>query len=109
MLAVGILGIVTMMLSATLLDKRGHNLSQASLVFEDILENMLRRQTDPDLYRNMTAPNVFVVKAGVRYEVNCSMAANTPLPPCTEMTCRISWNSGGRRSQTIHAYTFSPK
>ncbi len=108
-LSIGILGAVSMIMSATILDKRAHHLTHASLIFEEILENMLRMQLDPAQYRNMTAPSGMVTKDGIPYEVTCSLAADVPLATCTEMTCSISWNTNGRRTETSHAYTFSPK
>lgn len=108
-LSIGILGVVSMVASGVILDKRAHHLTQASLIFEDIVEQMLCRQYDPALYRNMTAPGGIVMREGARYTVNCTLAADTPFAPCTEMTCRISWNALGRSAQTRHAYTFAPK
>ena len=108
-LSIGIFGAISMVTSATLLDTRGRDLAQAGLIFEDILENMLWMQHDPDQYLNMTAPAGFVTRNRVRYAINCTLAANTPIATCTEMTCRISWNSGGRKAQSTYAYTFSPK
>lgn len=108
-LSIGILGAVSMVMSATILDKRAHHLTHASLIFEGILENMLRMQHDPAQYRNMTAPSGMVTKDGMPYEVTCSLAADAPLATCTEMTCSISWNTNGHRTETRHAYTFSPK
>ena len=108
-LSIGIFGAVSMVTSATLLDKRGRDLAQAGLIFEDILESMLWMQHDPGQYRNMTSPVGFVTRNGVRYSVNCTLARNTPVATCTEMICRISWTSGGRKAQSTHAYTFSPK
>jgi len=108
-LSIGILGAVSMVMSATILDKRAHHLTHASLIFEGILENMLRMQHDPAQYRNMTAPSGMVTKDGIPYEVTCSLAADAPLATCVEMTCSISWSTNGRRTETSHAYTFSPK
>ena len=108
-LAIGILGVVSMIASGVILDKRAHHLTQASLIFEDIVEQMLFRQYEPELYRNMTAPVGIVMREGARYAVNCTLAADTPFAPCTEMTCRISWTTLGRSAQTRHAYTFAPK
>ena len=108
-LAIGILGVVSMVASGVALDKRAHHLTQASLIFEDIVELMLFRQYEPQLYRNMTAPGGIVMREGARYAVNCTLAADTPFAPCTEMTCRISWTTLGRSAQTRHAYTFAPK
>jgi prepilin-type N-terminal cleavage/methylation domain-containing protein len=108
-LSIGILGAVSLVASGVLLDKRGRDLAQAGLVFEEILESMIQLQHDPEQYRNMTAPAGFVTRAGVRYAVNCSLAADTPAETCTEMTCRISWNSAGRVARSTHAYTFSLK
>lgn len=108
-LSIGILGAVSMVMSAAVLDKRAHHLTHASLIFEEILENMLRMQHDPAQYRNMTAPSGMVTMDGIPYEVTCSLAADAPIATCTEMTCSISWNTNGRRTKTSHAYTFSPK
>lgn len=106
-LAIGIMGVVSMVLSASILDLRSHRLSQASLLFEDIVEGMARTQHDPAQYRNMTAPSGSVTRGGLNFGVNCTLNEETPFAGCREMTCRITWNLNGRSYAIRHAYTFA--
>jgi prepilin-type N-terminal cleavage/methylation domain-containing protein len=108
-LAIGIMGVVSMVLSASILDLRSHRLSQASLVFEDIVEGMAQKQHDPEQYRNMTAPSGPITRDGMSYGVNCTLNDEMPIAGCREMTCRITWNLNGRTYAARHAYTFALK
>lgn len=108
-LAIGIMGVVSMVLSASILDIRAHHLSRSSLVFESIVEHMARTQHDPAQYRNMTAPNGLVMHDGMEFGLNCTLTEGKPFAGCREMTCRITWNHSGKPYATRHAYTFAPK
>lgn len=108
-LAVGIMGVATMIARSTIQDARSYHTTHASLMVEEAIEDMLEDQWRLATYRNMTAPVENRTINGVDYEMICILANNTPINNCKEMNCTVSWNNKGIQSQTEFTYVFSYK
>lgn len=108
-LAIGLMGVVTMVARSTIQDARAHHTSHASVMVEEAIESMLEDQWLLETFRNMTAPVENRTINGVNYEMVCILANNTPMNNCKEMTCTVSWNNKGLQSQTEFVYVFSYK
>lgn len=121
-LAIGLMGVATMISRSTIQDARSYHTSHASVMMERFIERESRKQ-----YRNfgtINGTNNAVATEtinGVLYTMNCSVSdgvlvrkANNPLAEqnctdCKEMSCIVSWNNKGLQSQSEFFYVFSRK
>lgn len=108
-LAVGLMGVVTMVARSTIQDARSYHTTHASLMVEEVIESMMEDQWRGSTYKNMTAPINSKTINGVDYDMICILANNTPMNNCKEMNCTVTWNNKGLQSQTEFVYVFSFK
>ncbi|NLY42362.1 MAG: prepilin-type N-terminal cleavage/methylation domain-containing protein [Desulfovibrionales bacterium] len=108
-LAVGLLGVASMIGRSTIQDARAYHTSHASVMVEESIERMLEGQWHSATFRNMTAPVENRTISGVEYEMVCILANNTPIDNCKEMNCTVTWNNKGIQSQMEFTYVLSQK
>lgn len=108
-LAIGLMGVVSMISRSALQDVRAYYATQASLLVEEFLENATRIQYDAGDYRNMTGSASVTTIDGIVYSMNCILANNTPFDNCKEMTCVVQWNNKGMQASIQNVYVYSPK
>ncbi|NLW80070.1 MAG: prepilin-type N-terminal cleavage/methylation domain-containing protein [Desulfovibrionales bacterium] len=108
-LAVGLMGVATVISQSTTQDSRAYYTTRASLMVEEFLENATRMQYNGQNFRDMTGLSASTTIDGIAYTLNCSLVDNTPIDKCKEMTCILSWNNKGLQASTQYVYVYSPK
>ena len=108
-LAIGLMGVATMIARSTLQDSRAYYMSRASTMMEEFVENSTKNQYDSDMFGNMTDVSVDTVIDGVAYRMDCSLQEDTPIDKTKEMTCTIQWNNKGFQTSTTYVYVFAQK
>lgn len=110
-LAVGLMGVASMIGRSTIQDARAYHTSHASVMVEEFIESESVKQSNNNLYRQINGTNGTVTRtiSGVTYSMNCTVTANTPIDNCREMNCTVRWNNKGLQSQTEYIYVFAPK
>ena len=110
-LAVGLLGVATMISRSTIQDARAHHTTLGSLMIEEFIENASRSQYNVDDFRNMTGRSMNQTINGVDYTMDCvlSNATYVYVDRCKEMTCTLSWNNKGMQASTEYVYVYCPK
>jgi prepilin-type N-terminal cleavage/methylation domain-containing protein len=108
-LAIGLMGIAAVIARASAQDVRASHVSRASFLMEEFLENATRAQYSAQAYNALTATTAHRVTDGVHFAINCTLAENTPVARCKEMTCILSWDNSGSRASARYVYVFSPK
>jgi len=78
-------------------------------VAEEFLENAIRAQYSAKAFRALADSNTSTFIDGVRFSLNCTLAENTPVDRCKEMTCRLSWNINSSHASARYVYVLSPK
>jgi type IV pilus assembly protein PilV len=76
---------------------------------EEFLETATRAQHSAQAFNALTGTSAGRVVDGVRYTMNCTLAENTPVERCREMTCILSWNNQGSSASARYVYVLSPK
>ena len=108
-LAIGLMGVATMIARSTLQDSRAYYMSRASTLMEEFVENSTLNQYDSAMFANMTNASVDTVIDGIAYSMDCSLREDTPISKTKEMTCTISWNNKGFQTSTTYVYVFAQK
>ena len=108
-LAIGLMGVATMISRSTTQDSRAYYTTRASMMVEEFLENATRMQYNVEDFRNMTGASVNSTIDGIAYSMDCILANNTPFDRCKEMTCTLNWNNKGIQASTQYVYVYSPK
>ncbi|MDY0275329.1 MAG: prepilin-type N-terminal cleavage/methylation domain-containing protein [Desulfomicrobium sp.] len=122
-LAVGIMGVATMIARSTIQDARSYHTTHASLMVEQFIERESGKQFLRASYQNINGTNASVeteTMNGVLYTMNCTIsdgalvrkannATERNCTTCKEMSCIVTWNNKGLQSQTEFFYVFSPK
>lgn len=108
-LAVGLLGVATMISKSTIQDARAYYSTHASLMVEEFLENATRMQYKKSNYSNMTGFSSNMTIDGVQYSTVCVLLNDVPMDRCKEMRCTISWNNKGMATGTEYVYVYAPK
>ena len=108
-LAVGLMGVATMIARSTLQDSRAYYMSRASTMMEEFVENSTKNQYDSEMFGNMTNASVDTVIDGVAYSMDCTLRNDTPIGNTKEMTCTIRWNNKGFQTSTTYVYVFARK
>jgi len=108
-LAIGLMGVATMISRSTTQDSRSYYTTRASMMVEEFLENATRMQHNVEDFRNMTGASVNSTVDGIAYSMDCILANNTPFDRCKEMTCTLNWNNKGIQASTQYVYVYSPK
>jgi prepilin-type N-terminal cleavage/methylation domain-containing protein len=108
-LAIGLLAVASLVTHSFVLDVRASQLSRGSLLLEEYLENATRAQYFARDFKLLTDTSESRTIDGVGYTLNCTMADNTPVGRCKEMTCILSWDNRGSRASARYVYVLSPK
>lgn len=111
-LAVGLMGVASMIARSTIQDARAYHTSHASVMVEEFIESEARKQAKSIEYRDMNGTNgtdFITTISGVEYTMDCILTENTPIDRCKEMNCTVRWNNKGLQSQTEFTYVFAPK
>ena len=108
-LAIGLMGVATMISRSTIQDSRAYYTTRASMMVEEFLENATRMQYDVEDFRDMSGDSINSTIDGIDYSMNCILANNTPFDRCKEMTCTLNWNNKGIQASTQYVYVYSPK
>lgn len=109
-LAIGLLGVATMISRSTIADSRSYYMSRASMIMEEHIENATLAQYDKTKFNDIGDFSDDIVIDGVEYSMDCSVQNSTPLNEYTkEMTCTIDWNNKGIQARTTYVYVFSRK
>ncbi|ACU91506.1 type IV pilus modification PilV family protein [Desulfomicrobium baculatum] len=108
-LAIGLMSIAAVIARASVQDVRASHISRANFLMEEFLENATRAQYSAQTFNALTDTAARRVIDGVRFTMNCTLAENTPVERCKEMTCILSWDNSGSRASARYVYVFSPK
>lgn len=108
-LAIGLAAVASVIAKASLDDVRASHMSQGHLLVEEYLEHAARAQYSADAFRLLADSTASRVISGVRFTVNCTLADNTPVERCKEMTCILSWDNKGSPASARYVYVLSPK
>lgn len=106
-LAIGLMGVASVIARASLQDVRAGHVSRGSFLVEEFLENASRAQYSAQAFRSLADTATSRVIDGVRFSMNCTLADNTPLERCKEITCTLSWDNNGASARYV--YVLSPK
>lgn len=106
-LAIGLAGVASLIARASVQNVRAVHISQAAFLVEEHLEKATRAQYSAQAFTSLTDAAASRVVEGVRYTLNCTLADDTPVERCREMTCILSWDSG--RAHARYVYVLSPK
>jgi len=68
-----------------------------------------RAQFSAQAFRALADTSTSRFVDGVRFSLNCTLADNTPVERCKEMTCILTWNNCGSRASARYVYVLSPK
>jgi len=108
-LAIGLMGVASVITWACVQDVRASHVSRGSFMVEEFLETATRAQHSAQAFNALTGTSAGRVVDGVRYTMNCTLAENTPVERCREMTCILSWNNQGSSASARYVYVLSPK
>lgn len=108
-LAVGALGIATMMTRSALEDSRAYYAAQASMLAEAYMENATKSQFSKTLFATLNSTSVTTTVDGVTYAMTCTVSSDTPLTGCREMLCTVQWNTRGFPASIQSTYVYSQK
>jgi prepilin-type N-terminal cleavage/methylation domain-containing protein len=108
-LAIGLTGVAALISQAFLQDVRASHISRGSFLMEDFLENTSRAQYSAQAFKELRDTSVIRFSDGIRFSLNCTMAENTPVERCKEMTCILTWNNRGSSASARYVYVLSPK
>jgi prepilin-type N-terminal cleavage/methylation domain-containing protein len=108
-LAIGLAGVATLIARSSAQDIRSGHICQGSHVVEEFLEKAIRAQYSAKAFHSLADCNASAVIDGVLFSLNCTMAENTPVERCKEMTCTVTWNNSGSHASTRYIYVLSPK
>ena len=108
-LAIGLMGVATMISRSTTQDSRAYYTTRASMMVEEFLENATRMQYDAQDFSDMTGASANSTIDGIAYSMNCVLIDDTPIDRCKQMTCTLNWNNKGIQASTQYVYVYSPK
>ncbi|UTF50244.1 prepilin-type N-terminal cleavage/methylation domain-containing protein [Desulfomicrobium sp. ZS1] len=108
-LAIGLMGIAAVIARASVQDVRANHISRANFLMEEFLENATRAQYSAQTFNALTDTAASRVIDGVRFTMNCTLAENTPVERCKEMTCILAWDNTSPHASARYVYVFSPK
>jgi prepilin-type N-terminal cleavage/methylation domain-containing protein len=108
-LAIGLMGIAAVIARASVQDVRASHISRVNFLMEEFLENATRAQYSAQTFNALTDTAASRVIDGVRFSMSCTLAENTPVERCKEMTCILSWDNSGSRASARYVYVLSPK
>lgn len=108
-LAVGLMSVAALIARSSMQEVRSDHMSRAYFLMEDFLENATRAQYSAQAFRSLTDSATSRVIDGLRFSLNCTMAENTPVERCKEMTCILAWTSSGSHASARYVYVLSPK
>ena len=108
-LAIGLVGVASVISQASLQDVRASHLAHANFLVEEFLEKASRAQYSTQAFNALTDTTVNRVIEGVRFSLNCTMTENSPVERCKEMTCILTWDNSGSHASARYVYVLSPK
>ena len=108
-LAIGLAGVATLIARASVQDVRSARICRGSHMVEEFLEKAIRAQYSAKAFHSLADSNASAVIDGVLFSLSCTMADNTPVERCKEMTCTVTWISDGSHASTRYIYVLSPK
>ena len=108
-LAIGLAGIATLIARASVQDVRSDRICRGSHMVAEFLEKATRAQYSAKAFHSLADSNASAVIDGNRFSLNCTLADNTPVERCKEMTCILAWNSNGSPASSRYIYVLSPK
>lgn len=108
-LAIGLMGVASVITWACVQDVRASHLSRGSFLVEEFMETATRAQYSAQAFNALTDATANRLIEGVRYTMNCTLAENTPVERCREVTCILSWNNQGSSASARYVYVLSPK
>jgi prepilin-type N-terminal cleavage/methylation domain-containing protein len=108
-LAIGLMGIASVIARASVQDVRASHLSRGSFLVEEFLENATRAQYSAQTFNALTDTATSRLIDGIRFTMNCTLAENTPVERCKEMSCILTWNNKGSPASARYVYVLSPK
>lgn len=107
-LAIGILAAASMISRSTIQDARAYYVTQATLMAEEHIEQLISDQFDREKFDAIADSNASKTIDGVDYTMNCTVDNNyNGLRFCKNMTCVVSWNNKGIQSQVVNTYTYA--
>ncbi len=108
-LSIGLMGVASLIAHASTQQTRAAHISRGSHLVERFLEKSIPAQYSAQAFAALADSNTTTVIDGVRFSLNCTLADNTPMERCKEMTCTLSWNNGGFQASARYIYVLSPK
>jgi general secretion pathway protein I len=108
-LAIGLMGVASVITWACVQDVRASHLSRGGFLVEEFMETATRAQYSAQAFNALTGTTANRLIEGVRYSMNCTLAENTPVERCREVTCILSWNNQGSSASARYVYVLSPK
>jgi prepilin-type N-terminal cleavage/methylation domain-containing protein len=108
-LGIGLMGVASLISQASVQDIRAGHVSCGSHLAEEFLENAARTQYSAQAFNALTDTKANTVINGVQFSITCTLADNTPVERCKEMTCTLSWNNSGSPASARYVYVLSPK
>ncbi len=108
-LSIGLMGVASLIAQASTQQIRSRHISRGSQLIEGFLEKSIPAQYSAQAFAALADSNTTTVIDGVRFSLNCTLADNTPVERCKEMTCTLTWNNSGSQSSARYIYVLSPK
>jgi prepilin-type N-terminal cleavage/methylation domain-containing protein len=108
-LAIGLAGVATLIARSSAQDIRSGHICQGSHLAQEFLEKAIRAQYSAKAFHSLADSNASAVIDGVLFSLSCTMADNTPVERCKEMTCTVTWNNSDSNASTRYIYVLSPK
>lgn len=108
-LAVGALGVSSMVGHSTLQDSRAYYATKANMILEQFIENATRMQYSRTIYDTMNSSNATYSYDGVNYSRACILTDDTPFKYNKQMNCTIVSENKGMHTAVEVIYVFSPK
>lgn len=107
-LAIGILMAASMISRSTIQDARAYYTTQATLMAEEYIEQLIPDQFNRARFDAIAGRNASKTIDGVDYTMNCSVGNSyNGLKLCKNMTCVVTWNNKGIQSQVVNSYTYA--
>lgn len=110
-LAIGLLGVASMISRSTIQDSKAYYTTRASMMMEEYLENATRVQYNATAFNTFGNSTSSATIDGINYNMQCGVVRNAPLANLNtvQTTCTIFWNNKGTQASTQYVYVFSPK
>lgn len=106
-LAIGILAAASMISRSTIQDTRAYYVTQATLIAEEYIEQLIPAQFDETKFKAIANHNTSKIIDGIDYTMNCTVQNNYRGLNCKNMTCIVAWNNKGMESQVVNTYIYA--